>query len=228
MSKPIVSLHNTVFGYRKNTVVQCAEFSIARGELVVLTGKNGSGKSTILRSICGLLPLIQGELDILGSSVADMSPIERATRVSIVLTERISLQGMDVRTLVGLGRFPHHEPWAIGERIEDMQLVDDAMKMLQVSAFADRPLASLSDGEMQKVMIARAICQDTPLILLDEPTAFLDYEAREELMILLRRLAGEQQKAILFSSHEIELASRFAHRRWHVEQGSMSEQITST
>ncbi len=227
MNEPIVALRNASFGYQRKALVKCSELAIGAGELVVLTGKNGSGKSTVLRSICGLLPIVQGELNLDGKPLSAMSAMERAMHVSIVLTERLALQGMDVRTLVGLGRFPHHEPWTFREQEADTLLIENAMKLMHVSAFANRPLASLSDGEMQKVMIARAICQDTSLILLDEPTAFLDYEAREELMILLRDLANSQRKAILFSSHEIGLATQYAHRRWHVENGLLVERPIS-
>ncbi|MFN8698783.1 MAG: ABC transporter ATP-binding protein [Flavobacteriales bacterium] len=209
------------FGYSGKTIVRAEELAVHTGEVVVLSGRNGSGKSTVLRSICGLQPLTDGWLTISGSEIASLKPEECARRVSIVLTGRPLLTGMDAATLVGMGRFPHHDIQASAG--SDARVVS-ALSAVGMEAFLHRDTATLSDGEMQKVMIARALCQDTPLLLLDEPTAFLDHEARIELMALLRRLAHTMQRAVLFSSHDLSIALSAADFHWKVKDGTILAQ----
>jgi iron complex transport system ATP-binding protein len=209
------------FGYSGKTLVHTEELVVNTGEVVVLSGRNGSGKSTLLRSICGLQPLMQGSLKISDREIASLQPEECATRVSIVLTGRPLLPGIDVATLVGMGRFPHHDIQASAFR--DARVMS-ALSAVGMEAFSHRDTSTLSDGEMQKVMIARALCQDTPLLLLDEPTAFLDHEARIELMALLRRLADTMQRAVLFSSHDLSIALSAADFHWQLKDGTILAQ----
>ncbi len=187
----------------------------------MLTGRNGTGKSTMLRCIAGLESHWTGELTLSGKKGRILSATERARLISIVLTERISLRGLNVRTLVEMGRYPH-SAWHFGGKPEDIKQAEQAMEQLGILSFAERSMAELSDGERQKVMIARALCQNSPLLLLDEPTAFLDYVAREELMTLLKRLTRENDLGIVFSTHDIEIASEFADTRWHIESGKLN------
>lgn len=219
---PPLYIENLSVGYDKKPLFCVEQFTIQPGELVVLTGRNGSGKSSLLRCICGLQKPLSGHIALSGLNVNELQAMDRARRVSIVLTDMPHLAGIDVFTLAGMGRFPH------GDRISwsspaHKQAVMDALEDTGMAAFANRGLASLSDGELQKVMVARAICQDTPLILLDEPTAFLDYEAREDLMKLLMHLAATRGKAVLFSSHDLETAFRYAQIRLHVEGGKATQ-----
>jgi len=217
MHKP---LHVTelVIAYDKKVLLRIPELELHAGQLAVLTGRNGSGKSSLLRSIAGLQPSASGQIKLDGLDVRGLRPMERARRVSIVLTELPGLRGIDVFTLVGMGRFPHHEPVSPDSNAH-RQWVEQSLQDVAMETYTDRSLASLSDGELQKVMIARAICQDTPLILLDEPTAFLDYEAREDLMQLLRRITRSGKKAVLFSSHDLDTSLRFADLRVHLGGG---------
>jgi iron complex transport system ATP-binding protein len=209
------------FGYTGKTIVRAEELVVNTGEVVVLSGRNGSGKSTVLRSICGLQPVMQGSLKISDREIASLKPEECATRVSIVLTGRPLLTGIDVATLVGMGRFPHHDIQASAG--SDTRVVS-ALSAVGMEAFSRRDTSTLSDGEMQKVMIARALCQDTPLLLLDEPTAFLDHEARIELMQLLRRLADTMERAVLFSSHDLSIALSVADFHWQLKDGTILAQ----
>lgn len=188
------------------------EGKIERGECVALWGRNGVGKSTLLRTLSGLQRPLAGQVRLDGRDMATLSPVEVARRVAIVLARRPEAGMLTVRDVVALGRMP----WgaAEGRRPE----VDAALTAAGCRAWADRRFATLSDGEAARAMVARAMAQCVPLLLLDEPTAFLDHEARRELMLLLRRLARDEGKAILFSSHDADLVDAFATRRIVLEK----------
>lgn len=183
------------------------------GELVCLLGPNGAGKSTLMRTLAGLQPPLAGRLEVGGTPLASLGAGARARQLSIVLTDRLEASNLTVRELVRLGRHPH-TGWLGGLSAHDEAQVQAALVATGTEAFAQRPVGELSDGERQKVLLARALAQDTPLVLLDEPTAHLDLPNRVSLLRLLHRLARDTGKAILLSTHELDLALQAADRIW--------------
>jgi len=183
------------------------------GELVCLLGPNGSGKSTLIKTLAGMHQPLGGEISLFGDSVAELTPKDIARKLSTVLTDRITIGNLDVFTLVSFGRSPY-TGWLGRLREEDEKVVRWAIEATGLEPLVHRDISTLSDGERQKVMIARALAQDTELILLDEPTAHLDLPNRVEIMRLLRKLAQETDKGILLSTHELDLALKAGDRCW--------------
>jgi iron complex transport system ATP-binding protein len=182
------------------------------GTLTALVGRNGSGKSTLLRVMAGLARPLAGEVLVGGRNVAALQPRQAARMIGFVSTERIRVTNLKVRDMVALGRTPYTD-WIGNLSEQDGRAVDGALELVGMAAFADKAVETLSDGEAQRVMIARVVAQDTPVILLDEPTAFLDYIARREVCQLLAGLSHERGKTIIFSSHELALVDEFSDRR---------------
>lgn len=192
-------------GYGASPLVMQVGLQLNVGELVALIGVNGGGKSTLLNTLAGLQKPLGGSISVQGEPLATLSAAERARRLAVVFTGRPQAGLLDVRSVVALGR----QPWTghFGRlTTEDLQLVDEAMDLLGVTAYAERSLQRLSDGEAQRVMIARALAQDTPILLLDEPMAYLDLVNRSRLLGTLRSLARDRRKAVLFSTHDIHSA----------------------
>lgn len=192
------------------------------GRLTCLVGRNGMGKSTLLRTMAGFQPLLKGEIvvDDNGMSLSKLSNGERSRLVSVVLTGNSDVHGLTVEELVGLGRSPYTNFW--GNLTEsDCRVVDNAMALTGVTTLRKRRVETLSDGERQKAMTAKALAQQTPVMLLDEPTAFLDYPSKVETLQLLSRLAHKEGKAVLFSSHDLELAFCYADVVWQLEDGHL-------
>jgi iron complex transport system ATP-binding protein len=187
---------------------------ILSGQLICLLGPNGSGKSTLLRTLGGLQRPLAGSVVITGRT--DLSAAQLAQKISLVLTDRITGNNLDVYSLVALGRYPWSD-WLGGLGESDRAAIERAIEATGIGALRDRKLHTLSDGENQKVMLARALAQDTPLLMLDEPTAHLDLPSRIRLMRLLHRLAGELDKGILLSTHELDLALQVADEVWLLE-----------
>lgn len=187
--------------------------SLAEGELICLLGPNGVGKSTLMRTLAGMHPPLGGHALLAGEDVGKMTVRARSRRVGVVLTDRVDAGHLDVRTLVGLGRHPYTD-WIGRLGASDHARITWAIQAVGATELADRPVNELSDGEQQKAMIARALAQDTDVILLDEPTAFLDLPRRVEIVTLLLRLAHETGKSILLSTHDLDLAVRNADRIW--------------
>ena len=174
-----------------------------------MTGRNGSGKSTLLRVIASLIENYSGEAIIDGISSREMAASQLARHLAIVSTQRVRIPNLTCREVVSLGRAPYTS-WR-GQLLEkDRQIVEEALEMVGMKAFADRSMDRMSDGECQKVMIARALAQDTRNILLDEPNAFLDFQNRNEVGRLLSDLAHKQGKCIIYSTHEPDLAKIYS------------------
>lgn len=181
------------------------------GQLVALLGRNGVGKSTLLRHIAGLLPLLSGEVTVEGKIIHRMKEQERAKWISMVTTRKSRVPQLTAREVVGLGRSPYTN--RMGRlSVEDHAIVREALELVGISHLAERYVDQISDGENQRVMIARALAQDTPVILLDEPTAFLDLPNRYDLALLLLRLAKERDKIIIFSTHDLDIAFQLCDR----------------
>ena len=192
------------------------------GTLTCIIGRNGTGKSTLLRSIARLQDRLGGDILLGGKSVDSYARDEFARQLSIVLTSRPEAQNLTVGELVSLGRTPYTGFWG---RLndEDRKAVDEALAMVGMEEMRRRRVCSLSDGECQKAMIAKSLAQSTPTILLDEPTAFLDFHGKVDLLMLLRQLAHNEGKTILLSTHDLEAALQTADRLWMLDKDGIHE-----
>jgi iron complex transport system ATP-binding protein len=215
MDTPILVTSNLSLGYGSSALLSGLDLRLDAGELVCLLGPNGSGKSTLLRTLAGLQPALAGQIEIGNQGIGKYSPADLARQLALVLTERMDPGNLRVEELVALGRIPY-TGWFGTLSKADHEKIDWAMELAAVTPFRNRRVLQLSDGEKQKVMLARALAQDTRLIILDEPTAHLDLPNRFEMMRLLHTLARQTGKAILLSSHELDLALQTADQLWIV------------
>jgi iron complex transport system ATP-binding protein len=218
----ILQTSSLTIGYtqaKRPVIVQSGlDLSVRSGEMVCLIGPNGSGKSTLLRTLCGLQPAISGKSFVNGEDIQKISNQQRALLISLVLTDRIDIEHATVKTIVAMGRHPYSNWWgSISE--EEGEKVMAAIRLVHLELKADALLSELSDGERQRVMIAKAFVQDTPIILLDEPTAHLDLPNRVEIMLLLHKLAHVTGKTIVISTHELDMALQAADRIWLMTAG---------
>ncbi len=222
-AQPVLSTTDLTVGYavaRKTpmAVVEHITVDLLAGELVCLIGPNGAGKSTLMRTLAGMQTPLAGMVHLMGDDLKSLKANELARRLSIVLTERVDVGIMSAYNLVALGRYPY-TGWMGELRPEDEWVVQQAITAVGAADLADRHVGELSDGERQKIMIARALAQEPVVMLLDEPTAYLDLPRRAELMAMLRRLARETGRAILLSTHDLDLALRNADRIWLLPKG---------
>ncbi|TWF81327.1 iron complex transport system ATP-binding protein [Pseudonocardia hierapolitana] len=199
------------------TVLAGVSARAGAGELTVLVGPNGTGKSTLLHTVAGLLPPLAGTASLDGADLTALPPAERARRLAVVLTERVEAGLLSVEDLVALGRHPHTGPTG-ALRDTDRKVVAAAVDAAGAAHLAGRRVAELSDGERQRVLVARALAQEPAVLLLDEPTAFLDVSARVGLLGLLRRLAREDGLCVLVSTHDLEPALRVADQVWLLDR----------
>ena len=198
-------------------VARDVDASLWSGELTCLLGPNGAGKSTLLKTLSGFLPPVAGTIMIEGRSLSDYRASDLGKVIGVVLTDKLSLQNMTAEELVALGRSPYTGFWG-RLSTHDREVVDEAISLVGIGNLRHRMVQTLSDGERQKVMIAKALAQETPIIFLDEPTAFLDYPSKVEIMQLLQRLARERGKTVFLSTHDLELALQIADRVWLVDK----------
>lgn len=220
--RPLLQTSDLSIGYARSrradpVVASGINQSLHAGELVCLLGPNGAGKSTLMRTLAGMQPPLQGRVLLNGVDVRTVSPRVLARHLSIVLTERIDVGNLAVWTLVALGRYPYTD-WAGRLTQEDEAVVLSALDAVGARHLAQRPVSELSDGERQKAMVARALAQEPQLILLDEPTAYLDLPRRVEMMSVLRGLARRHGRAVLLSTHDLDLALRNADYIWLLPQ----------
>lgn len=221
-NSPAFSLYHITTGYRSrhatHVVASDINATLPQGQLTCLLGPNGAGKSTLLRTLAAFQPPLAGEILVEGRPLASYTTQELATRIGIVLTERPNIQGMTVAELVAMGRSPYTGFW--GQlHDDDLAQVEEAIRLVGIENLRRRNVNTLSDGERQKVMIAKTLAQQTPIILLDEPTAFLDYPSKVEVLLLLRRLAHQMNKTIFLSTHDLELALQTADNLWLLAAG---------
>lgn len=215
----VICASNLSIGYpksrfqRETILYEHLSFKLHSGEVTCLLGVNGSGKSTLLRTLTGLQKAMKGEVNLNSKNIRTYSESELSTLLGLVLTDRMNVGGLKVRELVGLGRYPYTGFFGKLSN-KDTQIINQAMADVGISHKANAYIAELSDGERQKAMIAKVLAQECPIIVLDEPTAFLDIVNRFEIMYLLHQLAIKQHKAILLSTHDIETALLFADRLW--------------
>lgn len=218
---PFLQIEQLNIGYhtgRKYFPVQHdLNLSAKKGELIALIGTNGCGKSTLLRSLSGLQPIADGVVSINGENIFEKTPKQRARIISVVLTEHQSVASFTVKELIAIGRDPY-SGW-IGKMSEkDDAAIEKAITMTSLKGFEHRKIHHLSDGERQRVFIARALAQDTLVILLDEPTSHLDLPNRIHTLLLLKKLSEETGKIIIFSTHELEIALQVADKVWLMER----------
>ena len=216
-----IQLDNLTIGYcaknNRKIVAEGLSCSIYSGELTCLLGANGVGKSTLLRTLSAFQPKLNGTIQIGGKDISSYTERDLAKLISVVLTDRFVIRNMTARELIGLGRSPYTGFWGMLSK-EDERIVDEAIQTVKIENLANRLIDTLSDGERQKCLIAKALVQDTPIILLDEPTAFLDFPSKVELMQLLHRLSRETNKTIFLSTHDLELALQIADKIWLMDK----------
>ncbi len=216
-SEIVLSGKNLSVGYQKkgtnHVVLSNLNFALKKGQLVCFMGPNGVGKSTLIRTLCRAQPLITGQIELKGKDISRFTDKDFASAVSVVLTDNVNVSNLTVRELVSFGRYPY-TGWNVQLSKEDEGRIENAISCTGLESISSDKLWKLSDGQRQKAMIARALCQDTPIIILDEPTAHLDLNNRVEVINLLKELAQNSGKAILMATHELDLALQAADELW--------------
>lgn len=205
----VLRTENLQIGYRKKNdqkiIASGINIEVDTGELIAVIGINGVGKSTFLRTISGIQPALEGNIFLNGRNKKEIPESELATQISLVLTEQPLSKNLSVAELVALGRQPYTN-WIGSLSAEDRKKVKNALVLVKIEDLGEKRCYELSDGQMQKVLIARALAQDTPLMILDEPTSHLDMYHKAQVLKLLRELSSDTQKAVIFATHEINLA----------------------
>ena len=200
-----IALRHITLAYGRRILLRNVSASVPPGSLTALIGRNGTGKSTLLRAVAGLGAAASGGIELCGKPLAALTPLQRASTVSFVTTDKVRIANLACEDVVALGRAPYTN-WIGRMQETDRDIVARSLRLVGMEAFARKTMDRMSDGECQRILIARALAQDTPVILLDEPTAFLDLPNRYELATLLRRLAHDEGKCILFSTHDLDVA----------------------
>lgn len=206
MSNASITTNNLTIGYENHVVQRDVSFSLFAGEMVCMLGPNGCGKSTLLRTLAGLQPALNGSF-----KVVEFQRFNVQSAIALVLTERLSLDNTTVHDVVAMGRYPYTS-FLGGLSAKDEQVIAQSLSAVGLEGAEHTYFNAHSDGEKQRALIAKAIAQETPIILLDEPTAHLDLPNRIRILQLLRRLAHEQGKTILISTHELDLAIQLSDR----------------
>jgi iron complex transport system ATP-binding protein len=223
----IIDLVNLEIGFRKGkgreqSLAGPVATTACTGELIAVMGRNGCGKSTLLRTIAGLMDPLQGEVHILSNMLAAYSRKELARIMGYVSTEVVRVPGLSVEGLVALGRYPHTN-WLGKLGSSDQEVIERALNLTSLQALRNRDLDELSDGERQRAMIARTLAQDTRILILDEPTAFLDLSHRYEIIDLLGNLAQDHGKTVIYSTHDLQIALQQADKIWLIHRQDMLE-----
>ena len=206
-----LQMEHVSVGYDGKALVKDIDISIEKGEIVSLIGPNGSGKSTILKSIVRQLALVAGTVELSGEDFSRMKESEAATRMAVVLTDRIKAELMTCYDIVATGRYPYTGRFG-RLTAEDEEKVEEAIRLVHAEEIGTRSFNAISDGQKQRILLARAIAQDPEIIVLDEPTSYLDMRYKLELLTILKRLSREKKTTIVMSLHEIDLAQRISDR----------------
>ena len=213
----MLSADQVTIGYDDKPLIKEISFECTAGELIILLGVNGIGKSTLLKTLCGLLDPLSGHVTFDQRNIFAMNAADRAKIISGVFTGRDFDPFISVQEFVTLGRYPYTN-WLGTLTSTDRDLIDHALHTLGLTHLADKKVHQISDGERQKTLIAKALAQDTPVIIMDEPTAFLDYKNKAELLSTIKKLATEQQKIIIISTHDISSSLPFSGRAFLITE----------
>lgn len=221
-SEVVLKGEGLALGYKKqgkeSVIAKEISFSLEKGKLTCLLGPNGVGKSTLIKTIMGQIPILKGKITLMGTDILDFNPKLLAKKIAVVLTDKVALGNLTVYQLVSLGRIPHTS-WLGNLSSQDHEVVERSLVATNTSYLKDKVLSELSDGQLQKVMIARALVQDGEVLILDEPTAHLDLINRFEIMHLLRSIAQEEGKAVLVVTHDLDIAIDTADEFWLMQCG---------
>lgn len=225
----ILRINNLTVGYGKKTIVSDINFQINKGEIAVVIGRNGSGKSTLLKTVAGVIDAVSGDIILNEKNVSLYSASQKAKIISSLFTEKIYADMMTCYEMIAMGRFPYTNSFGNLSK-EDCEIIDEVAAMTSVKDLFDMQFEKLSDGQKQRVLLTRAIVQQPELLILDEPTSFLDIKYKLELLILLKRLAKEMDFAVLVSLHELDMAKQIADKIICIKDGVIqkignSEQI---
>ena len=213
-------MHDLAIGYAK-PLISNINLTLPKRSMTCLVGANGTGKTTFLRTLAGLQRPLSGVVEVDGKAISTLSSTQISRLVSVVLTDKVADSLITVNELVAMGRMPY--TGFLGRLSDDDQkIVADSIARLGIDNISDCRLQEISDGQRQRAFIARALAQQTPIIILDEPTAFLDFRSRAEVMELLQHLAHDDGKSVLLSTHELDLAERFGDWYWVMEEGRIS------
>lgn len=194
-------------GYQGESLIKDIELALPKGEILTLIGPNGAGKSTVLKSIAGQLELIKGSVYLEKVSLSEMKIEERAKKMSVLLTERLKTELMTCEDVVATGRYPYTGRFGVLSD-EDYWIVDEAIELIQITDIRDKDFRKISDGQKQRVLLARAICQEPEILILDEPTSYLDVKYKLEFLTILQELKTKKGLTVIMSLHELELAER--------------------
>ena len=216
----VASAKKLKIGYKGKSIHPPLNLNLYEGELVCLIGQNGCGKSTLIRTLGGLQPPVGGQIEIMGVRIDKLKPKQRAGLISFVLTDRTASDNLTVRQTVEMGRLPYTNMFGT-LKPADKEICNACMAETNIAHLRDRRLGEISDGERQRTLIAKALAQTTPLILLDEPCAHLDLPNKISVMCLLRKLAKNSRKSVLLSSHELDIALQVADKIWLMDKDGL-------
>ena len=205
-------------GYKDKAILPPINVSLEEGSLIALIGPNGAGKSTLFKTLTAHIKAIGGSIKLMGKELSEYSAKEKAMLIGLVLTERPDDMFLKVYDVVASGRCPYTNFFGKIEK-EDENIIQESLDIVGINKLKDRYFNTLSDGEKQKVMIAKTLSQNTPIIFMDEPTAFIDYPSKIELFSLMKMLTKERNKTIIFSSHDLELLLRYTDDIWLISKG---------
>ena len=205
-------------GYKDKAILPPINVSLDEGNLIALIGPNGAGKSTLFKTLTAHIKPISGSVELMGKELSDYSSKEKAMLIGLVLTERPDDMFLKVYDVVASGRCPYTNFFGKIEK-EDENIIQESLEIVGINHLKDRYFNTLSDGEKQKAMIAKTLVQNTPIIFMDEPTAFIDYPSKIELFSLMKMLSKERNKTIIFSSHDLELLLRYTDDIWMISKG---------
>lgn len=216
----LLEIKNLTCGYEEKEVIKDASFSANKGEIVTLIGPNGCGKTTLIKTISTLIPSLSGDITLAGKSISSMNDNERARQVALLLTDRGVGEGSTCFEVVSMGRYPYTGRFGILSK-EDRDICYEAMKLCDVSDLADRYFTQISDGQRQRILLARAIAQKPEVMILDEPTSFLDIKYKLEFLNILKELAKKTPFAVVASLHELDLAYQVSDKIVAIKDGKI-------